>query len=93
MDTGIVIFLIYGVVGVVFATRYSVLRHGVVPSNIENGFVGAWFVAVIWPVAMLMPAFRSPRPCTCRHHVLARQQERFEDERYREALRQEQGEG
>lgn len=84
------IFVIYVVIGALFAGYYGVRRHGAVPRNIENGFIGAWFVGVIWPLALFIPALRSPRPCKCRHHVIARQQQRREDESYREALLEEQ---
>lgn len=93
MDPGLVVFLIYMVIGAIFGVRYSLRRHGVAPRNIETGLIGTSIIGAICPVAILIPALRFPQPCACRHHVLARQQQRLEEERYHEALRQEQGEG
>lgn len=93
MDPGAILGIVYVVIGALFGIYYSVRRHGIVPSNLDSGLIGASLIGVIWPLAIFLPALRSPQPCTCREHVLARQQERLEDERFQEALRQERGEG
>lgn len=81
----------YPLIGAFFGIRHYIRRHGVWPSFESGGFFSVWFIAMIWPVTFFSTTLRYPSPCTCREHVLARQQERRQEEAYQEALREEQG--
>ena len=84
-----ILFVIYMVGGYWYTLLWFSRRHGVVFDKSDSGAYSAVLVGVIWPIAIFVPSIKYPQLCTHSHHVLARQQQRSEEESVREALHRE----
>lgn len=92
------VFLLFIYVGIgnFVANRYFARRHGVRgrlgwgwKASTDSGWIGSMCVSLTWPVAIFLPSVKYPRLCTHPHHVLARQQQRDEEDSVRKALNRE----
>ncbi|MEU6582483.1 hypothetical protein [Nocardia sp. NPDC046763] len=84
---GILVIIVYDVIGVAVAKVLYPRRHGIGIKIINGGMdaAPALPIVLLWPLWLAIPSLRNPELCRHPHHILARDEARARMDYFRAA--------